>query len=171
MTVEDIGVTIRRARTEDWPVIRRLVGAAGLPLDGLADCFAVFLAEHSGRIVGTAAMERHGDGADVAYLLRSVAVDDGVRRGGIGARLVDRALHAADPGAPVALLTETAADYFPRFGFIPIDRAALPASLAASRELRGACPASARALLRRGDRTGEVPSADRPTRPTGFDSA
>jgi amino-acid N-acetyltransferase len=40
------------------------------------------------------------------------------------------------------------AGYFPRFGFRPVDRAALPAALATSAELRGACPASARSLLR-----------------------
>jgi amino-acid N-acetyltransferase len=51
--------------------------------------------------------------------------------------------------APVALLTETADGWFPRFGFRPVPREALPAALSASAELRGACPATARALLRR----------------------
>ena len=44
------------------------------------------------------------------------------------------------------LLTTTAAAYFPRFGFERIGREALPSSLQASEELRGACPASAAAM-------------------------
>jgi hypothetical protein len=51
-----------------------------------------------------------------------------------------------DVGAPVGLLTETAADYFPRHGFTAVDRDPLPAALTASAELR--LPASAHALLR-----------------------
>lgn len=144
------GPTIRRAEADDWPRIRRLVAAAGLPLDGLADSHAVFVAARGDSIVGTAAIERHGDGDATAYLLRSVAVDENSRRSGLGTRLVHRVLPEIPPDAPVALLTETAPGYFPRFGFTPIDRAELPASLAASHELHGTCPASAQALLRRG---------------------
>ena len=156
MTGEEVGgVAIRRARSDDWPGIRRLVGAAGLPLDGLTDDHAVFVAMCGDRLVGTATLERHGVDDGVAYLLRSVVVDDGAHGSGIGGRLVERTLSDAPPGRPVALLTETAAGWFPRFGFVAVDRAELPASLAGSEELRGACPASAQALLRRspgGDR-------------------
>jgi len=142
-------VTVRHAHVDDWPAVRRLVTAAGLPLDGLADSHAVFIAARADRIVGIAAVERHGDGTTTACLLRSLAVVDSDRRSGIGARLVERALGEVPPGGPVGLLTETAADYFPRFGFLPIDRAEFPPSLANFPELRGACPASAQALLGR----------------------
>ena len=149
MTGEEIGgVTVRRARADDWPGIRRLVGAAGLPLDGLTDDHTVFVAARGDRLVGTATLERHSGGQEVAYLLRSVAVDDGERGSGIGALLVERALSDVPPGSPVALLTETAAGWFPRFGFVPVGRGELPTSLAGSEELREACPASAQALLR-----------------------
>jgi len=151
MTGEELGgVTIRHAQAVDWPGIRRLVDAAGLPPDGLADSHVVIVAARANRIVGTAALERHGEGDATAYLLRSVAVDDSERGSGIGAGLVRRILEDVPTAAPVALLTETAADFFPRFGFVAIDRADLPASLAASPELHGACPASAQALLREG---------------------
>jgi amino-acid N-acetyltransferase len=151
MTAEEAGgVTIRRAGVDDRPAIRRLVTAAGLPLDGLTGSHAVFVAERTGRIIGVAAIERHGDDDATAYLLRSVAVEEDTRQSGIGTRLVERILREVRPGAPVALLTETAARYFRRFGFVPVDRAELPASLAASSELRGACPASARTLLLHG---------------------
>jgi hypothetical protein len=46
------------------------------------------------------------------------------------------------------LLTETAAEYFTRFGFAPVDRDRLPDSLGESAQLRGACPDSAQAMLR-----------------------
>ena len=62
--------------------------------------------------------------------------------------LVRAALAAVDPAGPVALLTETAAGWFPRFGFHLVDRAALDPALAASAELAGACPATAQAFLR-----------------------
>jgi amino-acid N-acetyltransferase len=156
-TREAEGVTIRTADPADWPAIRALLAAAGLPTNGLAGSYRLFVAARAGRIVGTAALERHGDGADTAYLLRSVAVDPGARCSGLGARLVARALGEARGEAPVALLTETAAGYFPRFGFIPVDRAQLPATLSSSAELRGACPDSARALLRRGPAAGLPP--------------
>jgi len=150
MTAEETGdAGIRRATADDRPGIRRLITAAGLPTDGLTDTHAVFVAARDGHIVGTAALERHGDGDTTAYLLRSVAVADGERGSGIGARLVERALRDVRPGTPVALLTESAADYFRRFGFVRVERDRLPASLTASAELRGACPASAQAMVLR----------------------
>jgi amino-acid N-acetyltransferase len=83
-------------------------------------------------------------------LLRSVAVRAEQRGRGVGAELVRAALAAAGPRRPVALLTETGAGWFPRFGFRPVERAALDPALAASAELAGACPATARAFLRPG---------------------
>jgi amino-acid N-acetyltransferase len=82
-------------------------------------------------------------------LLHSAAVEPAWRGRGVGSALTAAALADVDTvGGPVALLTETAAGYFPRFGFTPVERGELPTALAASAELRGACPASARALLR-----------------------
>ncbi|MCI0572486.1 MAG: hypothetical protein L0Y66_17160 [Myxococcaceae bacterium] len=46
------------------------------------------------------------------------------------------------------LLTTTAAESFPRFGFTHVDRSSLPPELHASEELRGACPASAVVMKR-----------------------
>jgi len=146
----DPPMVVREAAPADRPAVRDLVSAAGLPLDGLDDAAVVLVAETAGAVVGTVALERHGTGTDTAFMLRSVAVDPARRGSGIGAELTRAALERVDAvGAPVALLTETAADYFPRFGFVPAERDALPASLGASAELTGACPASARALIRR----------------------
>lgn len=47
----------------------------------------------------------------------------------------------------VYLLTETAADYFPRFGFHRIERAAASPAIHSSVEWTSACPASAQAMV------------------------
>jgi amino-acid N-acetyltransferase len=56
--------------------------------------------------------------------------------------------HAAANGVEtVALLTTTAAGFFPRFGFRAVERATVPVALQASVEFRSACPASATAMV------------------------
>jgi len=142
-------VRVREAAPADLPAVHDLVAAAGLPLDGLDDAAHVLVAERAGGVVGVVALERHGNDGRPVFLLRSAAVDAAERERGIGAALVSAALALVDEArGEVALLTETAAGYFPRFGFAAVDRGALPAALAASAELRGACPASAHAFLR-----------------------
>lgn len=141
---------IRDAAPSDLPVVHGLLRNAGLPLDGLADAYLILVADVADTVVGTVTLERHGSDRDTAFLLRSAVVDQDQRALGIGARLTAAALERVDAaGAPVALLTETAEDYFPRFGFSRVGRSELPSALQASAELRGVCPASAHALLRR----------------------
>ena len=48
----------------------------------------------------------------------------------------------------VTLLTTTAMDWFPRFGFTRINRADVNPALLVSEELRGACPATAVVMRR-----------------------
>jgi amino-acid N-acetyltransferase len=135
---------IRLARPEESDRVADLVTAAGLPTAGLAQAWRTWVVVDGDQLLGTASLERHSH----AYLLRSVAVRDEARGRGIGAQLVRAALAAVDAGRPVALLTETAAGWFPRFGFHPVDRTALDPALAASVEFAGACPATAQAFLR-----------------------
>jgi amino-acid N-acetyltransferase len=145
-------VTIRRATPGDLAAVRTLIAEAGLPLDGLDDAALLLVAEAEadGAVVGTVALERYATDAGPVFLLRSAAVAPEHRGGGLGAALAAAALEHVDAErAPVALLTETADGWFPRFGFRPVARDELPEALAASAELRGACPDSARALLRR----------------------
>jgi amino-acid N-acetyltransferase len=100
-----------------------------------------FVARRGSEVVGSAALEVYADGA----LLRSVAVDPSCRDTGLGHRLTACAIERAEQHAlpAVYLLTTTADAYFPRFGFERIDRADVPASVQASVEFQGACPASA----------------------------
>jgi amino-acid N-acetyltransferase len=137
---------VRLARPDEAGQVAELVTASRLPTAGLAGAWRTWVAVDGDQLLGTASLERHGD----ALLLRSVAVRAGQRGRGVGAELVRAALAAAGPRRPVALLTETAAGWFPRFGFRPVERAALDPALAASAELAGACPATAQAFLRPG---------------------
>jgi amino-acid N-acetyltransferase len=124
-----------------------LLERCGLPQDGARDHFArALVARQGGRIVGSAVVELYPEGA----LLRSLAVEDERRGQGLGVRLTERALELArEHGARrVYLLTETAADFFPRFGFHAIARADVPVSVQASVEFTTACPQSALVMER-----------------------
>jgi amino-acid N-acetyltransferase len=138
-------MTIRPATAADHAAACALLAQHHLPLDGLpADLAGFVVAEDdTGRLLGLAGLERY----DGAALLRSVAVAAAGQ--GVGAALVECLLDQADAEArPVVLLTTTAEAYFPRFGFVRITREAAPASVHASAEFQGACPASAAVMLR-----------------------
>jgi amino-acid N-acetyltransferase len=140
---------VRDASPADMAAIDALIRDAKLPLDGLEAAAVVLVAEIDGAVHGAIALERYGEGDRAAFLLRSAVVPPASRGRGIGTALTAAALQRVDTeAAPVALLTETAGEYFPRFGFALVERAELPVELAASPELRGACPATARAFLR-----------------------
>ncbi len=138
-------VSIEPARSEDLPAVLALLENSGLPKDGLAEHLATTLvARDDGRIVGSAALELYA----AAALLRSVAVDARLRGQGLGQRLARAALDLARQRGvtSVYLLTETAAGFFPRFGFHAIDRSAAPQPVQQSVEFASACPSSALAM-------------------------
>lgn len=138
-------IVVRRARPEDRARVEALLAAENLPLDGVAEHFAGFLiAVTAQSIAGAIGLERYGEDA----LLRSAVVAKEARGRGVGALLTARLLSdAAAAGVRrVFLLTTTAEPWFARIGFRPVARAELPAALAASAELRGACPATAVAM-------------------------
>jgi N-acetylglutamate synthase-like GNAT family acetyltransferase len=140
-------VSLRRAVHADHEAVTTLLRDSQLPTDGLAEWLDQFwVAEHQGRVVGMAGMERYGDSG----LLRSVAVTQEWRGTGIGRTLVDRVLKEGRAAGvrEVYLLTTTAEHYFPRLGFGCVDRETVPAALQASAEFKGACPASAVVMRR-----------------------
>jgi len=140
-------MTIERAQPADAPAILALLEQNHLPPDGLADHMATaIVARDDGRVVGSAALETYEDGA----LLRSVAVAPPLQHQGLGRELIGAALRlASDLRAPaVYLLTTTAEQYFPKFGFERIARADVPPSVQASVEFTSACPSSAVVMRR-----------------------
>lgn len=133
---------IERARLTDAPAIHALLRRSELPQDGIDAHLATALVVRDGvTIVGCAALEVYGAQA----LLRSVAVDARAQGQGWGQQLTQAALDLARTTRvrEVYLLTETARTFFPRFGFRPIERAAVPVAVQQSVEFTHACPASA----------------------------
>jgi amino-acid N-acetyltransferase len=135
-------MTLRAATAGDCAAVLGLLKRAGLPVAGVpAEMDDFIVDEQDGRVVGAVGLERYGDSA----LLRSAVVEPGLRGTGVGANLVEGILtHARERGArDVYLLTTTAERWFPRFGFLAIDRDAVPVGVQTSVEFREACPASA----------------------------
>ena len=144
-----MSATIRLASPHDAEAVETLLAASQLPLDGVRDALECFvLAEHDEGLVGVAGIERCGAGQHA--LLRSVAVHPAWRSRGLGRELVRRAIALAEERGATALylLTTTAEQYFPSFGFRKIDRSAVPADVQATAEFRDACPASATVMSR-----------------------
>jgi amino-acid N-acetyltransferase len=140
-------IELRPATSDDLDAVLRLLAQSGLPQDGLTDCLeTILVATENGQIVGSAALEPYPDGA----LLRSVAVVSRLRGTGVGHRLTHAAIDLATRlGAPaVFLLTTTAEEFFPRFGFVGIARDAVPDSIQQSIEFKLACPSHATVMMK-----------------------
>jgi amino-acid N-acetyltransferase len=135
-------VELRTAQPDDLPEVLSLLGKADLPTVGVADSFSHFIvAESDGDLVGVVGLELYGESA----LLRSAAVEESWRGTGVGRLLVERALDLARERRieDVYLLTTTAEEYFPKFGFACVRRDAVAEGVRSSVEFQGACPAAA----------------------------
>ena len=139
---------IRKATSRDLGAVESLLSANKLPVDGVKENFSSFVvADDRGEIAGAIGLEKFGSVA----LLRSAVVSPEHRGSGVGRRLVEQVLEgAAEDGIEeLFLLTTTAEEYFPRFGFARTTRSAVPAALKASAEFQGACPDTAIVMTRR----------------------
>ena len=137
-----MAITIETAKPGDADPIAGLISANRLPLDGLREALdTAVVARLNGEVVGVAALEVYEDGV----LVRSVAVAPALHGQGLGHRLTEAVVQLArDLEAPHAfLLTTTAEEFFPKFGFERVERTDVPASVQTSIEFRSACPSSA----------------------------
>lgn len=128
---------------------------ANLPhhdLGGLTKRF--FCASVKGEIVGYVGLEIAGGDA----LLRSAVIFSRARHRGQGRAMVDQLLRlASDYGIErVWLLTTTATGFFAKLGFADVNRATVPAALAASEEFSLYACADAACMVRE---LAETPSA------------
>jgi amino-acid N-acetyltransferase len=140
-------IAIEPARATDLGGVLDLLQRSKLPTDDLERHLdTTLVARQNGAVVGSAALELYGTGA----LLRSVAVDAALRGQGLGHQLTDAALALARDKRvqTVYLLTTTAGDFFPRFGFRQIARADVAPPVQQSVEFTSACPASAQVMAR-----------------------
>ena len=138
---------ITPAAPTDLPAILELLAASKLPRAGIeAHVASALVARDDSGIVGSAALELYGGAA----LLRSVAVATERRGQGLGAALTVAALDLARRRGvrTVYLLTETAGQFFPKFGFIAITRAQVEPAVLESPEFTTACPKSAMVMVK-----------------------
>jgi amino-acid N-acetyltransferase len=129
----------------DLPAILNLLRRSKLPTEGLEHHIqTTLIARLENGVVGCAAIERYGS----AGLLRSVAVDERHRGTGLGQALTRAALELARAYRlkTVYLLTETAAEFFPKFGFQTVARDAVDSAVKQSIEFTKLCPSSATAM-------------------------
>lgn len=139
-------ISYRVARDEDWAAVERLLLSCDLPVAGARAHFGSFIVAVDGdAVVGCVGAEVYGRDA----LLRSLAVRADFRGGGVGDALVGRLIEALRTRGVrlVALLTTTAEAFFARRGFALAAREDVPEAVRASEEFRGACPASAVAMV------------------------
>ena len=139
---------IERASPADLAAVLGLLECCGLPRARLKEVLMTAVVAHeAGCVVWCIALEVYGTRA----LLRSVAVDPIRRSHGLGNRLVQAALSMAQQLGihEIYLLTETAEDYFSRFGYHRIERADASPAIHCSVEWTSACPASAQAMVLR----------------------
>lgn len=156
---------IRNATMQDLPAVEKLLTTNDLPLDGVRENFGGFLvAEDGSTIVGAIGLEKF----ESVALLRSAVVSPDQRGTGVGRQLVERILARAEEEGldDVYLLTTTAEEYFPRFGFSRGTREAVPDAVKASAEFRGACPDTAVVMERK-----RAATASRPLQPAKKPSA
>lgn len=140
--MRDTDLNIEPAMAADLPEIEELLGLAGLEPDGLGEHLETTLvARRQGQLVASAGLELYGRQA----LLRSVVVAPQLQGSGLGRRMTDQVLVLAqDHGITrVYLLTETARDFFARFGFRLIELADVPDEVRSSQEFSMACAQNA----------------------------
>ena len=122
-------------QTRDLEVVRAMLSAAGMIVEGLEWPPACYLVAYFGtEPVGVIGVEPSLDAA----LVRSLYVTDTMRRRDIGAELVTAARKAAHTrGARSLYLFSTdAGDFFKRFGFVEVPMPQLVAALAAAPQVK-----------------------------------
>lgn len=135
-------LSVGPALPSELPQVLNLLKECELPRDGVEEHLGGFLVARDERaLVGVVGLECYGD----VGLLRSLAVSPRARQLGIGRKLVDALVDEArrKKVSVLYLLTETADEYFHRFGFVRVARESVDPRLQASYELQGACPETA----------------------------
>ncbi len=133
-------------RTGDLTSLDSLLQRCGLPADDIAERGLKFIGVFDdGRLAACGGLEPAGD----YVLLRSLAVDPGRRGRGMASAIVAQLIACARRRhyRALYLLTESADEFFLRFGFEAVARNRVPREIAATRQFADLCPASARCLV------------------------
>ncbi|MGH8614887.1 MAG: arsenic resistance N-acetyltransferase ArsN2 [Gammaproteobacteria bacterium] len=125
------------------PEVEALLSNNSLPTSDLGGESKVYwFGMHSNEcLVGVVGIEAYGSVA----LLRSLAVATSARAGGYGRSLVaDAEAWALQSRVKkLYLLTETAAEYFARLGYVRLPRSEAPSAIARTSQFSGLCASSA----------------------------
>jgi amino-acid N-acetyltransferase len=132
---------IDKVTSSELKSARKLLLKSDLPTQGLEEAQLWCAKDKAGRVVGVAGLEIWGRQG----LLRSVVVKAENRQGGVGKALVKRVLKEAKARnlAESYLLTETAPNFFSKFGFKHATRSSVRGNVLNSVEFRKACPDTA----------------------------
>ncbi|MCH8837234.1 MAG: GNAT family N-acetyltransferase [Candidatus Marinimicrobia bacterium] len=134
----DHDLSIEPAVAGDLAAIVQLLGRSGLEADGLEQHLdTTLVARRHSQLVASAGLELYGRQA----LLRSVVVAPQLQGTGLGRRMTGQVLALAQTRGitRVYLLTETAREFFARFGFRLMERADVPVKVQSSQEFSMAC--------------------------------
>lgn len=126
--------------------LQQALSDAGLPTDDVEESGRVFFRAMAanGDTIGFSGIERCGE--DV--LLRSLVVLPEHRGRTVGVLITEETLNAAGTYSSAFLATTTAARFFERLGFVPVERAAVPRAILSTRQLSGICPSTATIMQR-----------------------
>jgi N-acetylglutamate synthase-like GNAT family acetyltransferase len=132
---------IRPAQLHDQKIIRILLFAFKLPLDGLEEAKLWVLQSSNSEVVGVAGLEVY----DNQGLLRSVAVIKSMHNQGYGTSLANYVIGEAKKihVQNLFLLTTTASAFFKKLGFKEESREKVAGRITNSVEFKSACPKTA----------------------------
>jgi amino-acid N-acetyltransferase len=132
---------MQKSNLREMQVIQSLLEANNLPVSDLNDDITFFVEKANDSIIATGGIESAGNDA----IIRSIAVDDAYKGKGFGSKITRQLLnYAKETGMKdIYLLTTTAENYFPRYGFKKIDRQEVPMDVKNSSQYKDVCPDSA----------------------------
>jgi amino-acid N-acetyltransferase len=131
--------------SDDLNGVQALLRSNNLPFDDCGDHLSNFIGIAQGnQLIAIGGFEHVGRLA----LLRSVAVDAQYRGLGLGSSLIQKILGQLTllKVETVYILTETADQYFSRFGFKVVERDRLPVEIQTTQQFQTLCPAFAIAM-------------------------
>ena len=137
----------REAAHTDLQTIKELLGISKLPSENCEEHIGNFIViEEKGKIVGVGGLEICG----AIGLVRSIAVAPEHRGKGV-AKQIYKSIEDKAYGLGINtlyLLTESAAEYFKKLGFIIQKRSKVPESVMKTKQFKELCPSSAVVMCR-----------------------
>jgi len=115
---------MKKSKAEDISQIKKRLAENDLPIADLENAIDFYVEKVDGRIVAVGALEAVGN----EVILRSVAAAEDYRSKGFGTKITRELIELSKEKAfnAIYLLTLTAENYLPKFGFKNIDRELAP---------------------------------------------